>query len=541
MTLGQQLYVYIEIDVIQVIAGVPTPVTYRFGDHGTPPPLGVTALPILVRHETQAARLAISQGLGIRERVTFTLSDFVDDGDVAGGAPSTPTPFWPLFRARIPFLTGRPLRQVRGTVSGGTFTAAQTLHYMVRKIEGPQSNGSVSIEAEDLTGTLARGKAQCPPASRVTLAEAITAASIGATVTHAADLDEWPDSGMLRIGDEAMQYAVSEVPGGTKFLTFAARGALGTTAVDHDAGAEVQPIARWVNKRLCDIVYDLLVVYAGIPAEQIDLPEWEAADDEYLDFSLSAVIWSPTEVDALLSDLLKIFPLAVWYDPRGPSWGFRPLDAVAFAGASPLLDDAGGYVANSMTIREDPDQAWTRMLLYHGVRDVTSDASKPADYQVARLFRNDEAELPEQRGRRSLRQLLVRWMDADQSVDVDRIGQQQQRNGRHDRRTVTLTVPIDADLRVGDFCRLRTRRVIDADGAPVTSSMLVTSSKEIQDGAQLELELTDLYYRGNYRRYAPDGLPAYDSATPAQTGRYGYYADDTDTLGAAAEPAHTYM
>ena len=537
MALGAQQYVYIEIDAIQVIAGTPTPVTYRFGDHGTPAPAGIDALPILLRHETQPSRLDISQGLGIRERVRFTLADFLNDGDVAGGDPTTETTFWRLFRARCPFLAGRPLRQIRGTISGGTFSAIDTLHYIVRRIDGPQSNGGVTIEAEDLTGSLARGKAKCPLPSRVTLLSPISETSIGALVSAPAALAEWEDSGYLRLGDEVMQYAVSESPDGA-FLSLASRGSFGTAAAAHDAETVAQPVAYWSDARVCDIIYDLLVQYAGIPASQIDLPAWQELDDVYLSFRLTALIWTPTDVDELLSDLLRTFPVAVWYDPRVPQWGFLPLDVTALDRDQTTIDD-GSHLADSLTIRADPDRAWTRLLVYYGPRDYTDDLGKIEQYQRARLFVDEEGEAL--RGDSVTRSLPVLWLLPGQTVDAERIGQILQRSGRYDERTITMRVPISADLRTGDYFLFRPARIVDQTGAPATARLIVVGSKEIEDGAQLEVECRDLHYDGRYRRWAPDDIPDYDDASTEQQETYLFYADDNDTLGADDDPAHTWL
>ena len=535
--IGDQLYVYIEIDAIQVIAGAPTPVTYRFGDHGTPAPSGIAALPILLRHETQPARLALAQGLGIRERVRFVLSDFLNDGDVAGGDPAESTTFWRLFRARIPFISGRPVRQIRGTISGGVFTATDTMHYIVRKIEGPHNNASVTIEAEDLTGTLARGNAQCPIPSRVTLLSPLTTGSIGAQVTPSADLAEWQDSGWLRIGDEVMQYAISESPDGA-FLTLANRGSFGTLASDHEAGTTVQPVAYWDDARVCDIMHDLLVTYAGIPSEQIPLAEWQAKDDKHLAFRLTALIWTPTDVDWVVGDLLRSFPVAVWYDPRIPTWGFLPFDAAAIDRTLQLVDD-GDYIADSLMVREDPDRVWTRLLVYYGPRDYTDDLKKIEQYQVARLFVNTQAETL--RGKVTTHSLPVLWLLPGQDVDADRIGQGLQRAGRYDDRVITMRVPIGANLRTGDYFLFRSRRFVDAEGGMLTARLIVIGSKEIEDGAQLEIECRDLHYYGKYRVWSPDAMPNYDAASTEQQETYLFYADDDDTLGAAGDPAHTWL
>lgn len=540
--LGSHTYTIVELDVHQRISGEVELVTYRFCPSGTQPPVGTPALPILTHHSVQPAHLAVSRGLGVRERVRLRFADFEDDGDVLGGDPAHPVSFWRLFRARIPFLSGRALRIIEGTFEGGVFTAVTTYHYIVRKIEGPQGTGEVQIEAEDLTGTLAQGSAQCPMPSRVELMSDITDASIGALVTFNSDLADWPPSGWLRIGDEAIKYAVSEVPGEYLFLSFVQRGTLGTIAEAHSTGDAIQPITYWDQKRLCDILYDLLVTYAGIPAAQIPFDAWEALDDEHLVFRLTTVIWSPTDVEELVSDLLRIFPLVIWYDPAGPAWGFLPFDQVAISSHSaPVVTDLNGLVADSLSMREDPDAAWTRLFIYHGMLSWDEDASRPQAYSVARLFINVDAEGILQRNRAVVHNMLVRWLLAGDSASVDRIGQMQERQGSRDRRTITMTLPVVDWLRLGAIFVLRSKAFVDANGAIDDMLLLVTSYRHNEGRATAEVECIDLRFDGNYRLWAPDDLPVYDQAPDSIKRKYLYLSSDDDMLGTVNDPAHTWL
>jgi hypothetical protein len=541
MDLGAQTFTLIELDVFQLVGGSVEPITYTFSPKGLVPPLGSGGIPILVSYNTQPARLAISSGLGIRERVGIKLCDFINDGDVAGGVTEAETTFWRVFRARIPALTGRPLRIIEGELDAGVFTPQRTLHYIVRKIEGPQSDGSVTIQAEDLTGTLARGNAQCPVASRVELAEDIDEFATTAQVTNSSDLSSWDASGWLRIGDEAMQYTISGSPGAW-YLTFTERGALGTVADEHNFEAGIQPLTYWDDQRLCDIIYDLLVNYAGIPSSQIDFAQWEELDDELLVFRLTTVIWNPTNIESLLSDLLKIFPLTIWYDPVGPTWGFLPFDQIALSQPQAIvITDQNGLSAGSLSIKEDPDVAWTRLFAYHGIRSWEMDTNSIQTYLVARLFINAEAEGPTQRGRAKVRLLTVRWLPQDQRVSVDRIGQALQRQGAKDQRTISMRLPASFGLGIGDSFVLRSEHFVQADGSVADLLLLITSIDRADHSSWVEVECMDMHFDGNYRRWCPDTLPVYDSASQAIKDRYLYLCSDDDTLGTADDPAHTWL
>ena len=526
---------YVELDTLQDLGAGPEPVTYRWCREGEllPPPL--QAMPLLISTTTQPTKLEIARGLGIRERVTMRFRDAPDDGDVFGDEPAEETTFWRLFRARLPWINGRALRIIRGRLDGGQIIDAETRHYVARRIQGPRKNGEVEIEAEDLTGTLARGRAQAPAAVSGTLAAAIDASQATATIAPASAADEYPDDGWLRIGDEACTFVRT---GADLVLS---RAQLGTVAEAHDAGDEVQPIVVYADAKLSHVAADLLTTYAGIPSAMVDEAAWEALDDEYLALTVSRIVWDPTDVESLLSELTAIFPLVIWYDPTGPAFGFQPLDAAAFAGGAPLIADLGSLVAGSLQVSEDPDISWTRLLMLYGVKDFSQDLDTPRNYQRAQLFVNDVAELPQNRGEQKLRVLPVPWLDGDQGVDARRLADRLQKIGEHDRRTVRFILDADQAVAVGSFLRLRTAWVVGPDGSPATAQLIVTSARPLAEGAQVEIEATDLYYRGNYRRYAPDDLPAYDSATQAQRDRWGYLADDDNHLGAADDPAHTYL
>ena len=99
------------------------PVTLRFARDTGFNPVDIDAIPILAEASITPARISLGEDLGQRESVSLT---FVDQPHADTGAgfdkyvrerpynPYEQGTLWGKFRARHPFMTGRPLRLYRG-------------------------------------------------------------------------------------------------------------------------------------------------------------------------------------------------------------------------------------------------------------------------------------------------------------------------------------------------------------------------------------------------------------------------------------------
>lgn len=538
MTIGEQLYETVELDLVN--SGGTT--TYTFVREGGPLPLGTTALPLLLSTSTSPTQLAVGRGLGIRGQVKARFKDMVNDGDVAGGDPPEETTFWRLIRARYPYFNNREMRIKRGTVSGTTVTVEQTLTYNISKIEGPKRNGEFIVYAESETQRLARGRSQVPKAQTGTLLAGISAAATSATIDG--DATQYGTSGWLRMGDstEVMSFTRS---GATLTLTRGQLTSLGAAAAEtHDAGDEIQEIAYWADASVADIVYDCIsdAVWGSIPDAKITKATWDTEDSSWLGFTLTGIIWDPTNTSEVLDELIRTFPFVLWHDETTDTFQFLGLEKAAFT-AGTTVGEKTEINADSFDVKEDEDESYTRVMFYYGIKDPSESVTDLRNYSRLYPFINEEAEEAASRGESKVKRVQVRWFQSDDQNQVVRLGNLLQKIGERNKRVLQFTVAKESTLKTGDLVTLTTKYILgESSETEAGIKGIVIADEWMQEGATKRIKVQDTYYRANYRLWAPDSLTTpYDTASTADTTTYLFYADDSNTLGTAADDAHDWL
>jgi hypothetical protein len=217
--------------------------------------------------------------------------------------PMTRGSFWSKWRARNPYYMHRPITFTSGYYVNGALTDAVTRQFVITDFSGPDSDGRVTISGKDILTLAEGGKAQAPAQSTGELSAAIDSDDLAATLAPAGIGDiEYPASGFIRIGKEVIPFTRSG-----DALTFSARGTNGTTADDHDEGANVQLCLQYTSQSPHDILEDLLLNYANIPAGYLDTAQWEqeAITDGFLPYLYSALITEPESVSKLIGELCE--------------------------------------------------------------------------------------------------------------------------------------------------------------------------------------------------------------------------------------------
>jgi hypothetical protein len=154
------------------------PVTYRFSeDTGFDHP-GVHALPLIKEIDIKPSILSLGGNLGQRSVITVRFRDarhsdaspdydkYADERDYD---PFTQGTYWGKFRARNPFLRGRPLRLLWGTLED-TLESMETRLFVIDKFSGPDLDGTFEIVANDPLIDAVGERAQAPLLSEGVLA-----------------------------------------------------------------------------------------------------------------------------------------------------------------------------------------------------------------------------------------------------------------------------------------------------------------------------------------------------------------------------------
>ena len=459
----------------------PAPKTIRFTLPTDYMPTTPQAIPCILSINRNPTRLRIAEDLGQRSSVTVTFSDF-SSSDVAFGLDpyiadraSNQGTFWGKFRARHPYLLGRPLRLIYGEL-GQDIADMETRHYIIENASGPSSD-TFTITAKDPLKLADDDRAQVPRLSRGTLFAAIDDTETAATLDDFES--EYPASGIVAIGKELMDFTRS----GTA-LTLV-RAQYGTTAESHDQGALVQLVQEYSSERASAIVADLLT-QAGVDPSFWDEYAWQAVDELIIRRQYSALIAKPTAVKKLIAELSEQAGFTIWWDEIEQTIRFDPLGVIA--ADTTISEDQ--MLDGSYSVREDQNVRVSQVWVYYRVLNPLENIDEPKNYLSAVTTIDIEAESTEQYGQPAIRQVFSRWIDDRAAAEEisDRILQRY----RDPPRRIGFGLMVDAARKsrvdTGKPLLVRHFGLQDDEGLPVSVPIIVTAYDCRDDTATVECE-----------------------------------------------------
>lgn len=390
---------YIEIDLPSFVEASPEEiVTYRFTYDCGYQPSDIEAIPSLAACEFAPATISLGKDLGTRADLRVT---FKDHKHVFNGEPFTSGTFFGKWRARYGTrLQGRPLRWIQGLL-GQTLEEMETRHFIIDATEGPTPQANYSLRAKDILKLADGDKSLAPFPSNGFLIAGITDSDVSLTLAPTGIGDaEYPSSGFVAIaGEESVSFTrVGDV------MTIV-RAQLGSVAVDHDAGARVQLVLRYVGQDPADIIYDLLTTYVGIDPDYIPLATWQSETDTYLQQQYTANIAEPTEVDTLISEIIEQAALVVWWEPLTQLIRLQVLRAISTGAATYGERD---MLEGSLSIREQPTTRLSQVLTYFGQRNPLNPIDQENNFRSSALTIDGEAETAY--GQPAIKKVFSRWI-----------------------------------------------------------------------------------------------------------------------------------
>lgn len=445
-------------------------VTLRFvGDAGYRP-LDIEALPLLRGVSFNPAVLRPGVDLGDRATLTVTLAD-VPHGDAGPGFDPYQTtrgydPYgqgtlFGRFRARQPYLRDAEMRWYQGYV-GQALADMECRTSVVRATDGPSVDGVYTVTGIDPLAMLNGDRAQAPAVNTGRLNADITNVATSATLTPAGiGNTEYAASGYVAMGGEVAGFTRAD-----DTLTLTVRGALGTVAEAHSATDRVQQVLRYAAADPADIIRDLMVTYAGVPAGYIPLAEWQAETAAYLRRNYTGTIGEPLPVAQLVAELMAEAGLSVWWDDLAAQLRLRVLRA--------LPEDAQQFDATNMLDgtfgrQEQPDSRVSQVRVFYGRANPLTNSDQSDNYRQVRVVVDLDNEA--NYGSAAIREVWSRWIPAGGSTAAQRVGDLLiGRYGTPPRR-FTFAVMRDSvspNPRLGNLHSLAWRTEQNADGSEET-------------------------------------------------------------------------
>lgn len=474
-----------------------------------------------------------SSPLGVRSSVSIMLQDhphtdrFVDKYRTERGYIATDRgTFWGKWLARNKYYKNRVIRVIDG-YEGDTIAEMQSRTYVIDSINGPDSNGRVSIKGKDILRLADNEKAQAPFASSGELVVDTNSTQTTIRITGAT-ADNYPAPGFVRINDEVLSYSGVSAASSTEInITGCVRATNGTEAAEHDIEDRVQICLKYDLSTIADMTYDLLTVYGNVPTVYIDKAAWDAENDVWLSqFNMSGIITEPTGVTDLLGEITEQAMFYIWWDERQQKINFRAIRPATEAENVKALDDYAN-IMDGVSIQEKPADRVSQVWVYWNQKDTSKKLDEESNYKTIQIRANLTEEDSLHYGEQSIKKIFSRWIiNNGQAVNISsRLLQQYIDTPKY----MTLTVDAkDRALWTGDVADITTFGIVDVTGLPQETRWQVVEADEIDSGHVLKYKLQKYAYEIGlvFGYWMSDDAPIFDDATDTEKLTGAWWSDD---------------
>lgn len=263
------------------------------------------------------------------------------------------------------------------------------------------------------------------------------------------------------------------------------RAQLGTSAQSHEAQDRAQKLLQYDVEDPAEIIYDLLVNFAGIDPDWISLSAWLSETQTYLGQVYSAIIAEPTPVHALVSELIDQAALSLWWNDVDQRIQLRVLRAIPSSAAT---FDEDNVIQDSLEIRDQHEKRISQVWTYFGKINPLAKDDETDNYRSFEVSIDEAAE--EDYGSPVIKKIFSRWIPqfgrsiatAANAIQLARFRDPPRRFNFELMRN-SVDTPI-----LGGGYRVEAWPIQDATGAPASVPIHITRLRAEAHGFELEAE-----------------------------------------------------
>ncbi len=504
---------------------------------------GFYLIPMLVAVSSSPARLNIGGrprrdgSLGKRASITITMQDAPHPDTLVDPYLATRTfdplersTFWAKWLKRNPFYNGRPLQVVRG-YAGQTPAEFITEHYIIDKIEGPDTSGKVTIRASDILRMADDDQAKAPELSTGEVAGDFLAAGTTFQANGAAAGD-YDAAGIVRIGREVITYTSAVFSAGAWVFTGLTRGSRDTVAADQKAGATVQRCLDVVGLKAWEVIKLLLVTYAGVPSAYVDDVAWAAEADRWTgNFILGRLITSPIGVAQAIGEICEQAMITIWWDPEDQEIKLRAVRP-SLPDERIEISETFHLIQGSTKIKVRPEERLTEVWVSYGLRDPTLAVNDRASYENTRKRVDEAAASSDQYGVRRVYEILSPWLVSE--AQVSPLSFRMLSAYRDNPGYLTGLVDAkDREIGPGQVVDIDARAFVDFEGEPEPKRFEVIQREELAGRDRIRLEMQPSQFISRYAYIMADATGVYTTFTESNRPELAWWFSSPGVAGPA--------
>lgn len=517
-------------------AAATSPLTLKFCKGHADIPAGENLIPSVTGITTSPTRINIGgragrdKPLGRRAECTVSFIDHPHSDNLVDPYLSTRdyTPlergtFWAKWIKRNPYHANWALRIREGYV-GQTLAEMQVRNYLIDRVDGPDSNGRVTVKGVDVLRLADNDKAQCPALTGGKLLASITNASTSMTVTGGT-LAEYTaySTNYVRIEKEIIGYTSVTVDGsGDLAFTGLTRGQYGTEAAAHDADDTVQACYLFNAAAPWLVAKTLLVDFGGVDSAWIPYTDWTDECDTWLaGMTVTRLLSEPTGVNDLLGELCEQCTFYMWWDERLQEIKLRAVRPET--GIVPTISAEYNLLQNSTSIKSAPEQRASEVWVSYLQRNAAEKVTDRDNYRRTNA-RVDENNFY---GERRVYEVFSPWLTTQANVDM--LTFRLLSRYRNPPKYVSFSLDAkDRSLGCGDVFDLKYRGFTDFTGGEIAVRYQVISAHESPPGETIKIEAQkfDFDIGVNFGFWTIDTAPLYSAATEAEKATGMWWSED---------------
>lgn len=461
------------------------PRTLRYAEAAEFLPGDIDCIPSIKSVSYTPQKIDPGVSIGERASVSVTLADHPhSDTDLDKYValrdydPFEQGTYWAKFRARNPYIKGRPFRLIMGTL-GQSLDEMETRHFLIESTTGPGSSGTFQIIAKDQLKVIDGDRAQAPRKSTGTLLSGIDTDDTGFTLDPAGIGDlEYPAAGTGSIGEEVMTFTRAG-----DVLTVV-RAQNNTAPEEHSAGDLFQTALVYDDESPADIISDLVLSYSDALSEWVPIDEWRYEVDSYINRVYSTTIAKPTAVKDLVDELIEQAGLVVWWDDISTQIKLRSLRPVA--PTAEMITDSQ-IISSTFKPSEQPNKRASQVWISYSQINPLEDLTRESNYASGVLSFDGQSEIDH--GMPAIKKIFSRWIAPFARSTALRLGAQKLSRYRDPPRKFNFSVDrFQNTLQLGRGYRVQSWSLQQDTGEPETVNIIITSLEPRFDQFAVEAE-----------------------------------------------------